>query len=202
MNASMAQPQAFQRGALIRWILATAIGWSVGFAVCEAIHGFLAFLDSLAHCFGGGFGGGLAGVVIGLGVGTAQRIVLPRMPLQTRYWIWASAAGFGIGKGVANGLMGIVPGPAGYFLAGAVIGATAGLAQWLAMKRHDPATASWIITTSLGWAIGWYIGSLLNRILAAPEVIGLALGATLAGVITGLSMLRLLRTPAQDLSLP
>jgi hypothetical protein len=174
---------------LAGWVVATAIGWLAGFAICEAFSAFLKSLNS-------------DGLVIGAGVGIAQWLVLRRLAGGARWWILASIIGFGIGKVLGDQVTTNLGGLVGIALGGATIGLAAGSLQWIELRRQGADPGMWIVASTVGWAVGWLlIGSIdeLGGAPSAPAYVGGSLGAAVAGVITGASLLRLLRTraPAQ-----
>lgn len=170
-------------GTLFAWVVATTIGWAVGFAICEAFSSFLKRLNS-------------DGLVIGAGVGIAQWLVLRRQAGGARWWILASIIGFGIGKVLGDQVAVNLGGLVGIGLGGATIGLTAGALQWIELRRQGADPGMWVVASTIGWALGWLlIGSIdeLGAPSASAYVVG-SVGAAVAGLITGASMLRLLRT--------
>jgi len=169
---------------ILGWVVATTVGWLIGFAVCEA---FSAFLKSLSG----------DGAIIGTGIGIAQWLVLRRQFNGARWWILASIIGFGIGKVLGDQVAVAAGGPIGIALGGATIGLAAGLLQAAVLLRQVAAPAWWVVASTFGWAVGWMIISAVGETTEPPPigvyVIG-AVGAVVAGVFTGLFLVRLLRT--------
>lgn len=74
------------------WILATALGIGVGFALIRAA------TPAVSRVLGGGPIYGLAnGVLVGILVGTLQWLVLRRQVSRAGWWVLASAVGTGVG---------------------------------------------------------------------------------------------------------
>ena len=174
---------------LVGWVVATTIGWLVGFAICEAFSAFLKSLNS-------------DGLVIGAGIGIAQWLVLRRQGGRAGWWILASIIGFGIGKVLGDQVAANLGGLVGIALGGATIGLTAGALQWIELRRQGADPGMWVVASTIGWAVGWLLIGSIDESSGAPGAAGYvvgSLGATVAGVITGASLVRLLRTraPAQ-----
>ena len=81
-------PTRLEWGFGLRWVLATSVGWVVGFAACETLK---AIAEFLAHP-------PTDGAVIGIFIGIAQWLVLKGRIHRAGWWILASIIGFGLGK--------------------------------------------------------------------------------------------------------
>lgn len=175
---------AAERNLGLQWVLAVVIGWAIGFFVCEWIEEFLstAFID---------------GLVIGTAVGIAQGLILRKRIAPVVPWVVVSIVGFAIGKFVSDLVGQASPGPLGMVLGGAVIGLSAGVAQWLILRRRFPQAGWWIAANVLGWAAGWSLISSVdgsNVSVALIYAVGAA-GAALVGIITGIALIGLVRQP-------
>jgi hypothetical protein len=188
---------------VLRWVLATTVGWIVGFAVCEVVVKPIVYTFSHFPS---------DGAVIGIAIGIGQWLVLRRRTsvlaqsgdfkflagsgYRTAWWALASSAGFAIGKDVGDMLAAAVSGPAAVGLDGVVIGIALGLAQWLVLRRHVAAAGWWIAASAIAWAVGW---SIINTV--DPEAAGTtglayllgSIGAAAAGLVTGASLAWLMR---------
>ena len=166
------------------WVLATTVGWLVGFGICEA---FKSFLESFTA----------DGAVIGVSIGISQWFVLRQRITGVRWWIPASIVGFAIGKFAADAVVQAESGIVGVVLSGAVIGISSGFAQWLVLVRHVSRAELWVLASALGWAVGWVVISAVDEAIGGPTamayVIG-AIGAAVAGVITGTTLVWLLQS--------
>jgi len=167
----------------LAWVSATTVGWVVGFAVCEFVKNFS--LPSATE-----------GVVLGTSIGITQWLALKGRINRAGWWILASFIGFGVGKFVGDAIAQEVSGALGSGLSGATIGASLGLAQWLVLRRQVAQAGWWVLVSVLGWAVGWSIISFVDEVANTPTgtayLIGAA-GAAVAGVITAVLLMRILR---------
>ena len=138
---------------LFQWILATTIGWGMGWA----------FIPDLG---------------IGLVIGLAQWLVLRSHVAQAGWWIWASTVGWVVGSFVIIAAEVIPPGAgiAGSFVAGIVLGVMMGVAQAFTLHRWVHSAILWILASGIGWGIGFsglLGGSVVGAVAGA--ITGLAL---------------------------
>lgn len=175
-----------ERNLAVLWVVATTVGWGIGFFVCELLTGFLA---QFAHLGGDG-------LVIGAGIGIAQGIVLRRrisFSISFMGWWWlVSSIGFGAGKVLGEAAAQAMPAAAGHLLTGAIIGAAVGAAQWLLLFGNVRAAAWWVVASIVGWAVGWSLISLAEDAAGLSTlmvyVVG-GIGAALAGIVTGANLI-------------
>jgi len=175
-------------GFVLRWVLATTIGWVVGFAICEAV--VKPIVDALTNFRSDG-------AVIGIAIGIGQWLALNRRINRTRWWILASVIGFGVGKSVADPVAQAVPGLLGSAFGGLAIGLFLGVTQWLVLRRHVPKARWWILANAVAWSAGWSIIASVDT-EAANAAIGMAyligaIGAGVAGVITAAALVGMSR---------
>jgi len=128
-HAEMKQALAAARRVLfLKWILATTLGWWLGW--------------------------GLAGEVgAGLAIGAAQWLVL--RPVLSPVWGWIAATAFGWLAGLALMLTGMVIPPGATFLAGALIGVLSGGLQWFLLQKFGPRANWWAVANAIGWGLGY-----------------------------------------------
>jgi hypothetical protein len=192
-----------------RWVIATTCGELAGFAIPAIVGAAAASADigegaSMAVLV-------LAGVGEGTVLGWAQSRMLRReLPeLRTGSWIRATAAGAAVAWAI-----GMLPSTLGRQLlelwppllvglgvvAGVVLLATIGFAQWLVLRRHIDGSGSWVVANALAWvaglavvfaAIGIAPGDSPVLIATFGVLGGLGMGLTVA-LITGLYLVRLL----------
>lgn len=146
-----------------QWLLATTLGWGLGWALsAEAA----------------------VGAVIGIG----QWLVLRRLVNEAGWWIWASTVGWVAGWAII--VSGVIIPPetslVASLIAGAVIGASLGLAQWLVLRRFVAEAGWWIPVNVAGWSV------------AFTGLLGSTVTGTVVGAVTGFALDWLLRQPRQD----
>jgi hypothetical protein len=192
-----------------RWVVATTCGELAGFAIPAIVGATAASANvgqraSMALLV-------LAGVGEGTVLGWAQSRMLRReLPeLRTGDWIRATAAGAAVAWTI-----GMLPSTFSRqfvelwppllvvlgVLAGVVLLATIGFAQWLVLRRHVDRSGSWVVANALAWvaglavvfaAIGIAPGDSPILIAAFGVLGGLGMGLTVA-LVTGLFLVRLL----------
>lgn len=168
----------------IQWVIVTAIGWVIGFFVCETFVQGLTFPGTVVE-------GAVIGTFVGLGQGWAMR----SRGAGIWWWTLASIVGFAIGKAVGELIAGNSEGVLGYLVTGATIGVVVGLAQWLALRRMAGA-AWWIPASVVGWAAGWSLVALANQsddLSTLAVYVAGAGGAAIAGIVTAAALIRILR---------
>jgi hypothetical protein len=175
-----------ERYLAIQWVLASIVGWGIGFFVCEGLKPF--FYD-ITHLGGDG-------LIIGASIGIAQGLVLRRRMAPMGWWVLASALGFGVGKFLGEAAAQGMPAVVGSALTGAIIGASVGVAQWLVLRGKVTGVGWWVAANVVGWAIGWSLISLVEEAegmsTAMVYLIG-GVGAAAAGIITGIALVGLSR---------
>jgi hypothetical protein len=138
---------------LFQWVLATTLGWAIGWAFI-----------------------GEVGVGIALGLG--QWLVLRQSIPQAGWWIWASTVGWAFGQAMI--VVGEITPPGSGLInsvaAGTVLGTLLGIAQWFVLRRSVRHANWWVIMSAVGWAIGLtgiFGGTLVGAVAGA--VTGLTL---------------------------
>ena len=174
-----------ERNLGIQWVVATVVGWGIGFFLCEALNAFLA---SFTHS---------DGLVIGTAVGVAQGLVLRRRIAPMGWWVLTSAIGFGVGKALGEAVGQGMPAVLGHGLAGAIIGAVVGVAQWLVLRGRVARAEWWVVANVVAWAIGWSVISLVEHAEGTSTLVVYLVGgagAAMAGIVTGIALIALSRT--------
>jgi hypothetical protein len=101
--------------------------------------------------------GAVEGAILGWAQARVLRSVLPG--LDTRSWTSATAGGAMVAyvMGMLPSLLLPLPAPAMVaigMVAGTVLLASIGTAQWLILRRYQPHTAWWIPVTAVAWLLG------------------------------------------------
>jgi len=181
-------------GLWLSWCLATMAGMLLGFVPIALL---VSDLDlGLARV--------LIPLVAGFLVGFLQWLVLRRYLTESTDWIlsggasWAAAYALGLiaVQLLAGSWLGAV---LGYLLFGAIIG----LVQWPVLRREIPNALSWVIASIFGWALGAYLsqvvlalfsdGSPIDPLVSTAVIVGVT--GLVAGAITGLAFVRIVRQP-------
>jgi hypothetical protein len=195
----------------LQWILANAIGETVGLGATLLLGAFLLVqAEPTIGALPAAALGVLAGTVIeGSIVGTAQWLVL-RRPLDHMRWrTWVLATALGACIAWTLGMIpstllftapdsgAATPGEISdlmiYTLAAAMgiaLGSILGAAQWLALRRHLPKAGWWIPTNALAWMLGMVVVFLGTSFIPAggitvPVALILLLFVVAAGAVVG-----------------
>lgn len=182
------------RVSLWRWIVATGVGLSLGFA-----------LDALvAELWSGRFGAALGKSLAWPTVGAAQWLALRETQTTSRGWVGTYVL-VGMTVGVfafaVQWESGDVPAVAGGVILGLMAGLVGGFGQWRVLRRHYVGAGSWVVASLLGWVLGLTFGfgsaHALNLVgsrggagLVSQAVTGL-LGGLSTGIVTGVALMRL-----------
>lgn len=183
MTSMKLQLTQAERNLGLQWVVATVVGWGIGFFVCEAFKAFLAGLSA-------------DGLVIGAFVGIAQGLVLRRRIAPMGWWVLVSIIGFGVGKFAGEVAVQGMPTGVGHAVTGAIIGVSIGIAQWLVLRRHVARAEWWVWANIAAWALGWSLISLAENAEGLSTLmvylVG-GIGAAVAGIITGIALVWLSR---------
>jgi len=118
-------------------------------------------------------------VTIGIGMGVLQWLVLQHRLRKAWRWIIATTLGWLLGSTLILASL-----PEGMdFLAGVIIGITTGTAQWLVLRREFYWAGWWIVISVIAWTTGMAL------------LPGVMLTGVMAGAITGLALILLIRFP-------
>jgi hypothetical protein len=180
-------------GLWLGWTLATAGGMLLGFLPTILLVNVLNLgLAQIAVPV-------LAGTVIGF----AQWLVLRRYVTASTRWNWTDGISWAAGYILGLLLIQMLPSTVfvvfiGYFLFGVVVA----LVQWPVLRREIPQVLTWVLASSLAWAVGYWASqavlSLFTDPLIAPAVGTAVIAVTsglVAGAITGIALIWIVRKP-------
>jgi len=118
-------------------------------------------------------------VTIGIGLAVLQWLVLQHRIRKSWRWMIATALGWLLGSTLIMAFL-----PEGMdFLAGVIIGVTTGTAQWLVLRSELYWAGWWIVISVIAWTTGMAL------------LPGVMLTGVMAGAITGLALILLIRFP-------
>lgn len=169
------------------WIRITFLGWLLGIVLVVAI----ALVGEVAGVHGSQL---VVGLGMGLGVGFAQERALRPLLGASQSWRWVTTIGlsapfllFDLARVVGLGL------PYSLYIAVAVAGLTAGLAQARLLAPHGVDASRWVIASGAGWTGAAVAAALADSMTRWSTIRGLPgallyLGLVgLGGVVLGLA---------------
>jgi hypothetical protein len=176
------------------WALATALGMLIGFLPAEL----------LAEALGLGFARVLVPLIAGFLIGFFQWLLLRGYLTESADWI--PSAGLGWMAGYALGLLVIrtLSGSAWETILGYIVfGLIVSVVQWPVLRREIPSLLPWAIANIIGWTIAYLIaqsaaGSLYLSLGLQPEITAViiaGLSGLIAGAITGIALIWIVRQP-------
>ena len=185
----------------LQWVLANTVGFLLGFQLF-AIFWPYAFFVLFAVAY----------ALMGVMIGVLQWLVLRRQVPGAGRWVWATIGGFALGGTVGMAATFTVVGlfdlyfslgePLSSFLFAAVlfapIGPVVGIAQWwLVLRRQIEGAGWWVLACTValalfGAAFGAFIAIEIGNVYVGAYVVS-AVGGLLAGAITGVTLVWLLR---------
>ena len=195
MNSAVGEaiPHLFRR-----WVFATSWGWLLGFAflMLGAVAADLLMGAERAQFY--------LGLGMGAGIGYAQVRVTTRVLQIGNAWGWASVVGMAVPFVASDILRATWPGLSylySLWLSAACGGLLVGLLQRPMLRPHAPSAYRWIPASMAGWmlaattpflygtvpGLGAGVGAALINVAAIP------LGGVILGVVTGGTLVWLLR---------
>jgi hypothetical protein len=178
----------------LSWCLATTAGMLLGFVPIALL---VSDLDlGLARV--------LIPLVAGFFVGFLQWLVLREYMTESTDWILSGGASWAVAYALGLFAIQLLAGSwLGALLGYLVFGAIIGLIQWPVLRREIPNALSWILASIIGWGLGAYLsqvvialfsgGSPVNPVLSTAVIVGVT--GLVAGAITGLAFVRIVRQP-------
>ncbi|MGD0551066.1 MAG: hypothetical protein ABSB25_00290 [Sedimentisphaerales bacterium] len=196
----------------IRWVLLTVAGWTIGFPlgfVFVAVAGWIIGLsegsDSIILKLG--LDNAAVFIVVVAVVSLMQWFALRRVVQRAGFWVLASIIGFTIPSsihGVVCHVYGYPDdlGPLGalvwtlFFILG---GTLTGLLQQRILRHQVRRSGWWVPASAAGWGLVVIGFGIVSKILGVRlQVVGLIASSGLLGIVTGVTLIWLLRQPRQQ----
>ena len=197
----------------IRWVLLTVAGWTIGFplgfvfvAVAGWIIGIPEGSDSIILKLG--LDNAALFIVVAAVVSLMQWLALRRVVQRAGFWVPASIIGFTISSsihGVVCHVYGYPDdlGPLGalvwtlFFILG---GTLTGLLQQRILRHQVRRSGWWVSASAAGWGLVVIGFGIVSKILGVRlQVVGLIASSGLLGIVTGWTLIWLLRQPTQQM---
>jgi hypothetical protein len=169
------------------WWMLAFLGFPLG--------GWLALVvvGSVGGAVSGALGGALAGAVIG----AAQWSVLRRYMRVGPEWIVATTVGVAIGGALGALVTGAGTGIGALLITGLATGVAVGLLQWLVVRERLLLASLWPPVVAIAWPVGWTVTWTFGIDVERGYYVFGATGALVFAVLTGLTMLLMLRGPSR-----
>ena len=207
----------------LRWVLLTIAGWAIGFPlsfVLVAVAGWIIGVHEGSILLKLGLDNAAAFVVVVAVVSLMQWLALRRVVQRAGFWVLASIIGFTISSsihGVVCHVYGYPDdlGPLGalvwtlFFILG---GTLTGLLQQRILRHQVRRSGWWVPASAAGWglsviglAIACFVlptgrkGPAPFVLLLIRELIVPTIGTVLLGIVTGVTLIWLLRQPRQQM---
>ncbi len=211
----------------LRWVLLTAAGWVIGLPlgfVFVAVAGWIIGVHDDSIILKLGLDNAAAFICIVAVVGLMQWLALRRIVRRAGFWVLSSIIGFTISSSIHSVVCYVwgYPDNLDHFL-GTVVwamafvagGALAGVLQHNILRRQVSHSAWWVPASAVGWGLS-IIGLRLVGIIGLDKILStmprllmvfvalivtLGLASVLLGIVTGGTLIWLLRRPVQQTSL-
>lgn len=170
-------------GFWFQWIIANAAGVAIGMAIPRFLPGNL------------GHNRIVIGAAIGIAIGVIQMFNLKQY-VERANWLWVISSTIGwaitwvvMSENMGYGVLGL--GITQFStVRGSVVGLLVGLMQWFLLRNQFRQAYWWLIANIVGWTVG-----MASSRAGGP--FGFVLAGAIAGAITGLLLIWLLRNPIE-----
>ena len=195
----------------LRWVLLTIAGWAIGFPlsfVFVAVAGLIIGVHEGSILLKLGLDNAAAFVVVVAVVSLMQWLALRRVVQRAGFWVLASIIGFTISSsihGVVCHVYGYPDdlGPLGalvwtlFFILG---GTLTGLLQQRILRHQVRRSGWWVPASAAGWGLVVIGFGIVSKILGVRlQVVGEIASSGLLGIVTGVTLIWLLRQPTQQM---
>jgi hypothetical protein len=189
----------------LRWVLLTIAGWAIGFPlgfVFVAVAGLIIGVHEGSIILKLGLDNAAAFIVVVAVVSLMQWLALRRVVQRAGFWVPASIIGFTISSsihGVVCHVYGYPDdlGPLGaqvwtlFFILG---GTLTGLLQQRILRHQVRRSGWWVPASAAGWGLVVIGFGIVSQILGVRlQVVGLIASSGLLGIVTGVTLIWLLR---------
>ncbi len=181
-------------GLWLAWTFATALGMLVGYLLLALLVGSLDL----------GVARVIVPIISGIFLGLAQWLVLRPYISKSYDWILNHAVGWVVGYTLGLYVVQLLSKtPLGMLVGFISFGVIIALFQYPALRREIPHLATWILANVAGWTLGAYLSLLAagvffqNKVPTTFASVLVAVGITglVAGAITGLALIWIVRQP-------
>jgi hypothetical protein len=193
----------------LRWVLLTVAGWIISFPlgfILVAVAGWIIGVHDDSILLKLGLDNAAVFICIATVVSLMQWLALRRIVRRAGFWVLSSIIGFTISSsihGVVCHIWGYPDdlGPLGALVwaAACVVGGTlTGLLQQRILRRQVCHSAWWVPASAAGWGLVVIGFGIVSKILGVRlQVVGLIASSGLLGIVTGVTLIWLLRQPTR-----
>jgi len=183
-------------GLWLAWTFATALGMIVGYLPLALLVGSLDLGVALV----------IVPIISGTLLGLAQWLVLRPYITKSYDWILNQAVGWVVGFTLGLFVVQLLSKtPLGMLVGFMAFGLIVALFQYPILRREIPHLVSWIVANVIGWTLGAFLSQLMasaffqNSLPTTFTSVLISVGITglVAGAITALAFIRIVRQPDQ-----
>jgi hypothetical protein len=195
----------------LRWVLLTIAGWAIGFPlgfVLVAVAGWIIGVHEGSILLKLGLDNAAAFIVVVAVVSLMQWLALRRVVQRAGFWVLASIIGFTISSSIHGVVCHVYGYPDDLGPLGAVVwtlffilgGTLTGLLQQRILRHQVRRSGWWVPASAAGWGLVVIGFGIVSKILGVRlQVVGLIVSSALLGIVTGITLIWLLRQPKQQM---
>ena len=195
----------------LRWVLLTIAGWAIGFPlsfVFVAVAGLIIGVHEGSILLKLGLDNAAAFVVVVAVVSLMQWLALRRVVQRAGFWVLASIIGFTISSSIHGVVCHVYGYPDDLGPLGAVVwtlffilgGTLTGLLQQRILRHQVRRSGWWVPASAAGWGLVVIGFGIVSKILGVRlQVVGEIASSGLLGIVTGVTLIWLLRQPTQQM---
>ena len=195
----------------LRWVLLTIAGWAIGFPlsfVFVAVAGLIIGVHEGSILLKLGLDNAAAFVVVVAVVSLMQWLALRRVVQRAGFCVLASIIGFTISSSIHGVVCHVYGYPDDLGPLGAVVwtlffilgGTLTGLLQQRILRHQVRRSGWWVPASAAGWGLVVIGFGIVSKILGVRlQVVGEIASSGLLGIVTGVTLIWLLRQPTQQM---